>query len=421
MGNYRVESSAVRRASVVARGAGRPTIAILPFANHDDQARGYFADGVTQDIINALGRFSQLSVMSWNAVVPFRANPAKPAQVARELGVRYQVEGSVRRAADRVRVTAELVGADGRVLWSDRFEDALSDLFSMQDKIITRIAGSLAIRVTDNEQQRVFAKPTASLEAYDLVLRARPSLQRPSRASNVEARSLLRRAIELDPGFAAAYAALAETYHIDVSWGWSEAPGKTLERASELAAKALQLDESEQRAHVVLGHVHLFHNRFDQAKVEMERAIAINPSDAHALAGRGNILMWLGQTDEAIASLELAEQLDPEINADDRFALAMAHYLKRHYESAIGQAELNLRNSQSSKFSYVVLGACYGQQARAAEAARVLAELRRLDPTFEPDAFGSKFRNPDDLEHLRAGLRLAGFYGSRQPNLPTAK
>ena len=145
----------------------------------DDSAREYFADGLTQDIINALGRFSELTVMSWNAVLPYKGKPASPAEIARNLAVRYQVEGSVRQTGDRVRVIAQLVDADGRVLWSARFDEALADVFALQDKITTQIAGALAIRVTQIEQRRVFAKPTENLEAYDYVLRAQAGAATP--------------------------------------------------------------------------------------------------------------------------------------------------------------------------------------------------------------------------------------------------
>ena len=388
----------------------RAPIAVLPFLNQsDDAAREYFADGLTQDIINALGRFSALTVMSWNAVLPYKGKPTSPGDIARGLGVRYQVEGSVRHTGDRVRVIAQLVDTNGRVLWSSRFEEALADLFAMQDKITTQIAGALAIRVTQFEQRRASAKPTESLEAYDYVLRARPAFQRPARASNVEARAFLRRAIQLDPNYAAAYAALAETYHIAVSWGWAELPAAFLSRAEEMANKALALNDSEVRARIVLGRIHIFYSRYGQAKMEMDWAIALNPSDAQGLAGRGNILMWLGQTDAAIEALELAQRIDPELNAVDRFALSLAYYLKKRYAAAIEQAELNIRKSESAHFSHVVLAAAYAQQDRSEAAARVVAAIRRMDPTFDPQTFGSKFLNPADLEHLRAGLRKAGL------------
>ncbi|WP_245312365.1 tetratricopeptide repeat protein [Rhizobium sp. R693] len=315
----------------------KPAIAILPFENQsDDSAREYFADGLTQDIINALGRFSALTVMSWNAVAPYKRKPASPEDVGRSLAVSYLVEGSVRQTGDRVRVIAQLVDTrQGRVLWSASFEEALADVFTLQDTIIAHIVRVLAIRVTQIEQNRVFAKPTENLAAYDYVLRARPALQRPTRANNVEARALLKRAIELDPNYAAAYAALAETYHLASSMGWAESPTAFLSRAEELAVKALRIDDSEVRAHITLAHIHLFNQRYNEAKAEIERAIEINPNDALGLAGRGTILLWLGQTDAAIEALEQAQLIDPDLNAIDRFALSLAYYLKGRYDAAI--------------------------------------------------------------------------------------
>jgi adenylate cyclase len=389
-----------------------PAIAILPFLNHsDDSAREYFADGLTQDIINALGRFSALTVMSWNAVFPYKAKPASPEEIGRGLAVSYLVEGSVRQTGDRVLVIAQLVDTrQGRVLWSARFEEALADVFALQDKIVTDIVRVLAIRVTQIEQNRVFAKPTENLAAYDFVLRARPALQRPTHANNVEARALLRHAIELDPNYAAAYATLAETYHIASSMGWAESPIAFLSRAEELAIKALRLDDSDVRARIILGHVHLFHLRYKQAEAEIERAITINPNDAHGLAGRGNILLWLGQTDAAIEALEQAQRIDPDLNAIDRFALSLAYYLKRRYDAAIEQAELNLRTTAGANFSRILLAAAYAQQNRAEDAARVVTMIRRMDPTFDPQEFGTKLLSSGDLDHLRDGFRKARLY-----------
>jgi len=280
-----------------AEANARPALAVLPFGNQSaDQGRDYFVDGLTQDLINALGRFSALTVMSWNAVAPYKNKAASPDDVARSLGVRYQIEGSVLRTGDRVRVSAQLVNSEGQVLWSARFDEAIADLFALQDKITTQIAGILASRVAQIEQRRALAKPTDNLEAYEYVLRARPALQRPERAEVVAARALFRRAIALDPNYAAAYSGLAETYHLATVMGWAESPSETLGRAEELAKKALSLDESDVRAHIILGRVHVSHQQYQQARAEMDRAIAVNPNDAHGLAGRGNILMWLGTT-----------------------------------------------------------------------------------------------------------------------------
>jgi TolB-like protein len=391
-----------------------PRIAVLPFLNQsDDSEREYFADGLTQDIISALGRFPRLTVMSWNAVLPYSGKPASPGQIARDLAVRYEVEGTVRHTGDRVRVSAQLVATDGRVLWSARFDEALADVFALQDKITTQVVGALAIRVTQVEQRRVIVKPTESLEAYDYLLRARPALQSPTRANNAEARALLRHAIELDPHYAAAYSAIADTYHIVVSMGWAESPIETLGRAEAMARKAVSIDASDVRAHVILGRVHLFYQRYAEAKVEMDRAIEINPNDADGLAGRGNALMWMGQTDAAIETLEAAQRIDPEMNPIDRFALSLGYYSKRRYEAAIEQAELNLRGTADANYSRCVLAAAYAQDNRPEDAARVVAVIHRVDPTFEPEEFGRKFLNPADLEHLRVGFRKAGLYSDR--------
>jgi len=389
----------------------KPAIAVLPWTNQsDDSARDYFSDGLTQDIISALGRFSALTVLSWNAVHAYKAKPASPEEIGRALSVSYVVEGSVRQTADRVRVTTQLVDArQGRVLWSARFDEPLADVFTLQDKITAQIASALALRVTQIEQRRVLAKPTENLEAYDYVLRARPALQHPTRSNVAEARTLLKRAIELDPNYAAAYAALAETYYIAPAMGWAESPAAFLSRGEELAIKALSIDDAEVRAHVVLGRIHVFHQRYKQAEAEIERAIAINPNDAEGLGGRGDILMWLGQTDAAIEALELAQRIDPDLNTTDRFALSLAYYLKQRYDAAIDQAELNLRQNPNASFSRIVLAGAYAQQNRAEDSARVVEIIRRTDPTFDSREFGTKFLNAVDLDRVREGLRKAGL------------
>jgi tetratricopeptide (TPR) repeat protein len=177
-----------------------------------------------------------------------------------------------------------------------------------------------------------------------------------------------------------------------------------------MANKSLSIDDTEVRARVVLGRIDIFYHRYEQAQVEMDRAIAINPNDAHGLAGRGNALMWLGQIDAAIEALEQAQRIDPELNPMDRFALSLAYYLKRRYDAAIDQAELNLRQTPGANFSRIVLAAAYAQDNQIAAAARVVTEVRHLDPTFDPQEYGTKFLNPIDLENLRDGLRKAGLF-----------
>jgi TolB-like protein/DNA-binding winged helix-turn-helix (wHTH) protein/cytochrome c-type biogenesis protein CcmH/NrfG len=391
-----------------------PAVAILPFQDQGEESTGeYFADGLTQDLIHSLGRFPELTVMSWNAVATYKGAVAQPGEIARVLAVRYQVEGSVRRAAGRLRISAQLVDVQGRVLWSSRYDEPDSDIFALQDRITREIAGALAVRVNEFEQQRVAAKPTESLEAYDLVLRARPLLRRPSRAGLVDARTLLRRALAVDPDYAAAHVALGETFYAAVSLGWAESPQEYWQRVTAHANEALRADAANVEARILLGRMHMAYNRYNEAKLEMQRAVDINPNDADALAGRGNVLLWVGRTQEAIQTLELAQRLDPELNTYDRFALCLAYYLNRQYGPAIEQGELNLRETPDASFNLAVLAAAYAQEGRAADAERTVAELRRRDPTFNALLFGNKFQNPRDLERLRAGLDKAGLYSAR--------
>lgn len=399
--------------TVVESAAIKPAIAVLPFQDQsDDASREYLADGLSQDLINSLGRFSALTVMSWNAVAAYKGAAAPPGEIARALDVRYQVEGSVRYTAEQVRVSAQLVDMQGRVLWSARFDEAPADLFALEDRITREIAGALAIRVSDFEQQRAFAKPTANFDAYDYVLRARPALRRPTRANIVEARDLLRRAIALDPEYAAAHSALGETFHVAISMGWAESPDDYWKRVEAEAGEALRLDPADVRGRILLARSHIAYNRYPEAQAEIDRAIAINPNDADALAGRGNILVWLGETDAAIESLRIAQRIDPELNDYDSFALTLAYYLKGDYPAAIAQAELNLRRNAGAHFNRAVLAAAHAQAGRPDEAARVAEEIRRIDPTFEGAEFGNKFLNAADLERLREGLRKAGLYAA---------
>jgi adenylate cyclase len=388
---------------------GKPAIAVLPFTSPVGDG-DYFADGMTDDVINALGRFSSLTVMSRNAVAAYKGRSVPPQQLGHDLSVQYLLEGSVRRLGDQLRVTAQLTDTDrGQVLWSGRFDDALSDVFSVQDRITTQVVGGLAVKVTQIEQQRAHVKPTESLEAYDYVLRARQAASEAQRSTNVDARALLRKAIELDPRYAAAYTGLGETYRVAVTMGWVQSPEAALKEADALAHKALSLNDSDVRAHVLLGQIHIYYGRYEQALAELDRATAINPNDADAVAGRGAVLVWSGRTGEGITSLEMARRLDPALNIFNRFALALAYYLSGKYDPAIELLTRNLSETPEASYNGAVLAASYAQQDRSEDAARAVEMVRRSDPAFDAAAFGTQLQKPADRERVREGLRKAGF------------
>jgi adenylate cyclase len=349
-------------------------------------------------------------VMSRNAVAPYKGRSVTPQQVGHDLSVRYLLEGSVRPVGDLLRVTAELTDTDrGQVLWSGRFEDALHNVFVTQDRITTQVVRNLAIKLTQVEQKQAHAKPTESLEAYEYALRARQAASGAKRSTNVEARAMLRKAIELDPRYAAAYTGLGETYLVAVSMGWARSPGAALKKAAALAHKALSLDDSDVRALVLLGQIHIHFGRYEQALAQLDRATTINPNDADAIAGRGTVLVWSGRTEEGIAALEIAQRIDPALNSFNRFSLALAYYLSGKYASAVELLTRSLHDTPEGSHHGAVLAASYAQHGWSGEAARTAEIVRRSDPAFDAEAFGTQLQKSADRERVREGLRRAGF------------
>ena len=318
--------------------SARATIAVLPFVNQSgDAQRDYFSDGITEDIINALGRFSGVMVISHNAVQVYKGRATSPDQISRELGVRYIARGSVRQADGKLRVAVELSDAStGTQLWSDRFEGAGQQVFELQDQVVRNIVGKLAVKLSSVEQQRVFSKPTESLEAYDLVLRARALLNRSERVSNREARNLLSQALAMAPNYAAAQIALGEAEWYRAVYGWVEDTQEAVNRSAALALKALASDDagSQVRAHGLLGRVYTIQGKYEQALSEVNRALELNGSDSSAYASRGSVLLWQGRVDEAISSLETAQRFDPQLRAGNNYDLAFAYYMAGRYRDS---------------------------------------------------------------------------------------
>ena len=388
--------------------AERTFIAVLPFANlSGDPGQEYFSDGLTEDVIVALGRFSGLAVVARDAVFQYKGRTPDPRHVGRELGVRYLLGGSVRRAGDRVGLVAQLTDADrGLHLWSERYEGRLEDVFALQEELTRNVVGSLAIKLHDLEEERAFAEPTANLAAYDYALRGWGLYSRRMRSANAEAREMFERAIDLDPEYTSAYVGLGWTEHRSATSGWTEFPARRLERAEALARKALELEGTHADAHALLGFVHLAHARHDRAADELRRAIELNPSDSHSYAGYGVVSMYSGDLDVAIASIETARRLNPDRPMS--FSLAVAYYLKRQYEKAIEVLEQGLE-PKSDYADQAALAAAYAQTGRAEDASRAVAATRRLWPYFEADAFLSQFQNQAHRAHIAEGLQKAGL------------
>lgn len=387
-----------------------PIVAVLPFANQTgDKQRDYFADGFTDELIGALGRFNTIRVIGHNAVAAYKDRAVAAANFAASLGADYLVEGAVRSATDSLRVSARLTDSQSTVLWSDQFDGSLSDIFQFQNAISRRIAGTLAASITQLEGQKSLRRPEPNRSAHDLILRARAIGYAGSRKTNREFRQLMAKAIEVDPNYATAHALLAEAIYARVALGWTEFATRDAQKGETHARKAIALAPGEPDGHRVLGRFHLLRAEFDQAKYELERAIEINPSDSAALATLGTAKMFSGDAAGAIEGLELALKYNPALEPIYVFALGMSYYIAERHEDAIALALRGLAQFSDFPRFHLVAGAAaarLGQTDRAKTHAR---EIRARLPFLNLDDFTSRFRNPRDAAYLKEGLRLAGF------------
>ena len=390
---------------------GHASIAVLPFENlSGDASQDYFADGITEDMILALGRFSDLTVVAREAVQQFKGKALKPGDLSRDLGVRYLLQGSVRRDGDRVRVTAVLSDAQSGVqLWSDRYDGEVKDMFAVQDDITQEVVGALAIKLSDIERQRSLARPPENLQAYDYLQRGREYFRRNTRADNREARRLFEQAIALDPGYASAYVELGWSRLVTVTSGWTEQTAEVLSQAESLARKALDLDSSNAGAHALLAEVYLNRGQFDLARAEGDQAIALNPNDATSHASRGAILVFEGDPEEAVKSFEVATRLDPTMSIVRLYPVGWAYYLARRYGDAVRVMEPQVRQHPDDYFAHACLAASYAQLGNTKEAVQAAKATLRALPIFRVDIFVSQFQRESDRIRIADGLRKAGL------------
>jgi class 3 adenylate cyclase/TolB-like protein/Tfp pilus assembly protein PilF len=391
--------------------SGAPVIAVLPFANQTgDEGQDYFADGVTEEVINALGRFGSLRVIGVNAVMRYKKEPAGQDKAASDLGASYAVNGSVRRATNRVRIAVQLTDTRaGFVMWSERYDGELKDVFEFQDTIARQIAGTLAANIAAVEARRSLAQPKPNPNAFDLVLRARAVARASTRAANRKSRELLMEAIELDPNYALAHALLADALYSMVVLGWTEFPDREFSRGAASARKAIELAPDEPDGYRALGRISLGRAEYDQAQNALKRALELNPSDANALATWGTVQSFTGDIAGAIESLELALKLDPTLEPNHVFDLALAYYLARRHQDALSLAEHGLARHPDFPMFNLPAVAAAAQLGDKEAVARHLGEIRRRMPHFQLDRFGSRFKDPSHSEYLREGLRLAGL------------
>jgi adenylate cyclase len=386
------------------------SIAVLPFDNlSGDPAQQYFSDGTTEDIIAALGRFSDLAVTAHAAVQPYKGRSMRPDEVSRELGVCYILTGSTRKNGDQVLVTAELTDVrNGQHLDSYSYGGGLKDLFDVRNQLTLGVVGKLAIKIEALERQRALKKPTGNLDAYDLVLRGRDAYAKNTRSANNDAVKLFEEAIQLDPSYASAYAALGKTQTTAAYAGWTEFPDDAYQQAERLAQKSIELDKDNAEAHRLLSDVYSYRRQFDASIGELGRAIELNPSDAEGYLYRGVLLVTLGRSGEAITNFELANSLSPG-SGSSRPVFGWAYYLQHRYQEAIATFAEGARAVPLGYFIPAGLAASYAQLGRKEDAAQAARDVLRTWPFFRVDQFITNFQDETDRALIAEGLRKAGL------------
>jgi TolB-like protein/class 3 adenylate cyclase/predicted Zn-dependent protease len=334
----------------------KPSIVVLPFVNMSkDPEQEYFSDGLTEDLTSDLTRISSLFVIARNSAFTYKGKAVKVQDVGREMGVRYVLEGSVRRADNQVRIVAQLIDATtGGHLWSERYDRPLKDIFALQDEIVQKIVTTLKLQLTVQERGYLVRKHTDNLEAYDAFLRGVEYFGRYAKETNVQARQLFEKALALDPQYAEAYVWLGRTYTMEWGSGWSTDP-QTLERAFELEQKAVALDDSLPLAHSVLSFVYAQKQQYDQALAEGKRAMALDANNADSYAWQASVLNLAGRPEEALRLVEQAMRLNPRHPPFDLGTLAWAYCLTGRYAEAVATAKEFLSRSPNHPMGHLNL------------------------------------------------------------------
>jgi adenylate cyclase len=391
----------------------KPSVAVLPFVNmSDDPKQEFFSDGMTEEIITALSKIPQVFVIARTSTFHYKGKAVKVQQVSEALGVRYVLEGSVRKANDKIRITAQLIDATtGSHLWAERYDRDLNDIFALQDEITLKIISALQVNLTIGEQARIMAKGTKNLEAYLKLMQAREAASRFTKEGNALARKLVEEVIALDANYASAYLSLSATYLMDMSFGTTESPEQSLRHAEESVQKTLLLDDSLADAHAYLGRIYLAKKQYDKAIAEGERALVLGPNSDFIQAALAFSLQHAGRFEEAVALYKKAIRLSPVPPSWYLAGLGSSYIGLGRYEEAIKEYEKALHRAPDSQATHLSLAATYSLMGRDKEARAAAAEVLRIDPKFSLEYYTktSLYKNQADLDHIVEALRKAGL------------
>ncbi|MFI5002652.1 MAG: adenylate/guanylate cyclase domain-containing protein [Reyranellales bacterium] len=392
----------------------KPSIAVLAFTNMSgDPEQEYFSDGISEDIITDLSKVSELNVIARNSSFTYKGKPVDVKRVGRELGVRYVLEGSVRKAGNRVRVTGQLIDAEsGAHIWAERFDRDLTDIFAVQDELTHEIIVALKIKLSAAEKALIADSGTKNVSAHDFFLKGRELMFGSKRDRDIFAQfmSCFRRAVELDPNYASAYAGLGMGYSLDYQNHWSDAPEKSLDQAQRLVDEAIAKDDKDAFARFVAAVVATWKKDYERWARESDKALALSPNYALALLTRGNVHIYTGEPTKAIPYIERAMRLDPGYGQYVHF-LGTAYFVAGEYETAATCFKDRITINPTTDLSRALLASALGHLGRHEEAQQVWHELKEINPRYSyADHFARlPFRDPADADKLTDGLRKAGL------------
>jgi adenylate cyclase len=370
----------------------KPSIAVLPFVNMSgDPEQEYFSDGITESIITGLSKTPRLFVIARNSTFTYKGKPTKVQKVGRELGVRYVLEGSVQKSADRIRITAQLVDAkSGNHVWAEQYDRDLKEIFALQDEITMKIIAAMQLKLTEGETARLHAKGTDNLEAYLKWLQANYYFNRWNPDDNVRARKLAEEVIDLDPEYPAAYRLLALTHVHDVLYGSSKDRNESIRQSIKLAQKALSMDDSDPLSHWALGRIYSILRQYEKAIVELNRALNLNPNLVEANSWLGVVLNWAGRSEEALPLIKKARRLSP---TRIRFstALGQTYLMLGRYEEAIGAFKEGIQIKPNNFFNHHLCAISYLALNREEEARAESSEAFRINPNYSVEASESRW------------------------------
>jgi adenylate cyclase len=395
----------------------KPSIAVLPFDNlSGDPEQEYFSDGLTEEIIAALSSVPKLFVIARNSTFTYKGKPVKVQQVSEELGVQYVLEGSVRKAEDKVRITAQLIDAlTGKHLWAKRYDRNFSDIFAVQDEITKDIIESMQVKLTEGEEIKTASKGTNNLEAYLKCLQANELITKVNPESNALAKQLAEEAIVLDPDYAWAYHVLGRSKMMEIWVGVSKSPKESIKQSMGLVKKALSMDDTIAEAYSLLGFLYSMTMQYDEAIAQAEKAVAINPNSAWAHFIVGKTLFFAGRAEESIPEYKKAIRLDPIPENNYLWSIGLSYAFTGQYEEAITWCEKGVHQEPDDLLARMMMAVVYSMSGRDKEAQAEAVELLRIQPKFTIEKFKKKlkYKRIEDRERFLSALRKAGL-----PELP---